>query len=46
MDYKKIYEAWTSVSLVKRIVAGLVLGAVLGMACPSATGLVLPDFVA
>ena len=38
---KKIYEAWTSVSLVKRIVAGLVLGAVLGMACPSATGIAL-----
>ena len=38
---KKIYEAWTSVSLVKRIVAGLVLGVVLGMACPSVTGIAL-----
>lgn len=38
---KKIYEQWTSISLVKRIVVGLIIGAVLGLAAPQASGLVI-----
>ena len=38
---KKLYEQWTSISLVKRIVVGLVIGAVLGLAAPQASGLVI-----
>ena len=32
---KKVFETWNSISLVKRIVAGLVIGAILGLAVPS-----------
>ena len=38
---KKIYAQWTSISLVKRIVVGLIIGAVLGLAAPQASGLVI-----
>ncbi|RHQ19725.1 serine/threonine transporter SstT [Lachnospiraceae bacterium AM48-27BH] len=38
---KKLYEQWTSISLVKRIVVGLIIGAVLGLATPQASGLVI-----
>ena len=38
---KKLYEQWTSISLVKRIVVGLIIGAVLGLAAPQASGLVI-----
>ena len=38
---KKVFETWNSISLVKRIVAGLVIGAILGLAVPSATGIAI-----
>ncbi len=38
---KKLYEQWASISLVKRIVVGLIIGAVLGLAAPQASGLVI-----
>lgn len=38
---KKLYEQWTSIGLVKRIVVGLIIGAVLGLAAPQASGLVI-----
>ena len=38
---KKLYEQWTSISLVKRIVVGLIIGAVLGLAAPQASGLMI-----
>ena len=38
---KKLYAQWTSISLVKRIVVGLIIGAVLGLAAPQASGLVI-----
>ena len=38
---KKLYEQWTSISLVKRIVVGLIIGAVLGLVAPQASGLVI-----
>ncbi len=38
---KKLYEQWTSISLVKRIVVGLIIGAILGLAAPQASGLVI-----
>lgn len=31
---KKLFEAWCGISLVKRIVAGLIIGAILGIALP------------
>ena len=31
---KKLFETWCGISLVKRIVAGLIIGAVLGLALP------------
>ena len=36
---KKIVQAWTGISLVQRIVAGLVIGALLGMFVPSEGGI-------
>ena len=38
---KKVFETWNSISLVKRIVAGLVIGSILGLAVPSATGIAI-----
>ena len=38
---KKLYAQWTSISLVKRIVVGLIIGAVLGLAAPQASGLAI-----
>ena len=38
---KKLYEQWTSISLVKRIVVGLIIGAILGLAAPQASGLAI-----
>ena len=34
---KKLFEAWCGISLVKRIVAGLIIGAILGIALPQFT---------
>ena len=39
MNVKGILEKWTSVSLVLRIIVGLVIGAVLGIAVPQWTGI-------
>ena len=38
---KELVTKWNSISLVKRIVAGLVIGAILGLAVPSATGIAI-----
>lgn len=36
---KALYERWTAISLPKRILSGMILGAVLGMMIPQAVGL-------
>ncbi len=36
---KQIWEKWNSISLVKRIICGMLIGAILGVAVPQATGL-------
>ena len=36
---KKVWEAWTGISLVVRILVGLIIGAILGLAVPQATAL-------
>lgn len=36
---KALYERWTAISLPKRILSGMILGAVLGMVIPQAVGL-------
>lgn len=36
---KQIWEKWNRVSLVKRIICGMVLGAILGLLVPQATGI-------
>ena len=41
MGIKKVVQAWNSVSLVKRIVIGLVIGGVLGVAVPNIEGVEL-----
>lgn len=41
MNVKRILEKWTSVSLVLRIIVGLVIGAVLGIAVPQWTGIAI-----
>lgn len=38
---KQIWEKWNSISLVKRIICGMLIGAILGVAVPQATGLSL-----
>ncbi|MDD3338486.1 MAG: serine/threonine transporter SstT [Lachnospiraceae bacterium] len=38
---KKIVQKWNSISLILRILVGLIIGAVLGMALPQATGISL-----
>ena len=38
---KHLFETWTSISLPKRILAGLIAGSILGIAAPGATGLSL-----
>lgn len=38
---KQLWEKWTGISLVKRIFVGLVIGAVLGLALPQATGIAI-----
>ena len=38
---KKIVQVWTGISLVQRIVAGLVIGALLGMFVPSEGGIAI-----
>lgn len=38
---KKFYETWANISLVKRILAGLIIGAVLGLTVPQASGLTI-----
>ena len=39
---KKVWDKWTRIALVKRILVGLILGAVLGIAVPQATGIAIP----
>ena len=36
---KKLWNKWTKIALVKRILVGLVLGAILGLTVPGATGI-------
>ena len=36
---KKLWNKWTEIALVKRILVGLVLGAILGLTLPGATGI-------
>lgn len=36
---KKLYAGWTSISIVERIIGGLVIGIILGMFVPQATGI-------
>lgn len=36
---KALYERWTAISLPKRILGGMILGAVLGMVIPQAVGI-------
>ncbi|MDD5872710.1 MAG: serine/threonine transporter SstT [Clostridia bacterium] len=36
---KKLYAGWTSISIVERIIGGLVIGIILGMLIPQATGI-------
>ena len=38
---KKLFEAWCGISLVKRIVAGLIIGAILGIALPQFSGIAI-----
>ena len=38
---KKLWNKWTDIALVKRILVGLILGAILGIAVPGATGIAL-----
>ena len=38
---KKIWDKWTRIALVKRILVGLILGAILGIAVPQATGIAI-----
>ena len=36
---KQIWKKWNSISLVKRIICGMLIGAILGGGVPQATGL-------
>ena len=36
---KNILQKWNSISLVKRIICGLIIGIILGLAVPQATGI-------
>ena len=36
---KKLWNKWTEIALVKRILVGLVFGAILGLTVPGATGI-------
>lgn len=38
---KKLWNKWTEIALVKRILVGLILGAILGIAVPQATGITI-----
>lgn len=38
---KKLFERWTAISLVKRIIVGLAIGIVLGLLFPTATGIAI-----
>lgn len=39
MNFKEIFHKWNSISLVKRILCGLIIGIILGLVVPQATGL-------
>lgn len=39
MSIKAIYHKWNSISLVKRIICGLIIGIILGLVVPQASGL-------
>ena len=43
---KKLWNKWTEIALVKRILVGLVLGAILGLTVPGATSTVLAAVIA
>ena len=38
---KKLWNKWTDIALVKRILVGLILGAILGIAVPGVTGIAI-----
>ena len=38
---KELFNKWTSISLVKRILCGLIIGVILGLACPKVTGIAI-----
>lgn len=38
---KNLWNKWTGIALVKRIVVGLILGAILGVAAPGATSIAI-----
>ena len=38
---KKLFEKWNSISLILRIVCGLVIGVILGLVVPQATGIAI-----
>lgn len=38
---KNLWNKWTGIALVKRIVVGLILGAILGVAAPDATSIAI-----
>jgi serine/threonine transporter len=40
-EMKKFWDKWTEIALVKRILVGLILGAILGIAVPQATGIAI-----
>lgn len=39
--YEKLFEKWNSISLILRIVCGLVIGVILGLVVPQATGIAI-----
>ena len=39
VSMKKLFEKWNSISLILRIVCGLVIGVILGLVVPQATGI-------
>lgn len=41
VSMKKLFEKWNSISLILRIVCGLVIGVILGLVVPQATGIAI-----
>ena len=42
---KKVWDKWTRIALVKRILVGRILGAILGIAVPQATGIAILGYI-